>query len=109
MNNAKIHNSLRLTSLFLFLLGAGTNIFSQKVHQIDILNSNLTASDVRIGKDATKLIGEVNLKHDDAIMFCDSAYYYPSTFSVDAFSNVRVLQGDTLTLTGDKLDRKSVV
>lgn len=108
MNNAKIHNSLRLTGLLLLLIGAGTNIFSQKVHQIDILNSNLTASDVRIGKDATKLIGEVNLKHDDAIMFCDSAYYYPSTFSVDAFSNVRVLQGDTLTMTGDKLHYNGV-
>ncbi len=34
-------------------------------------------------------------------MSCDSAYFYSETGSVDAFSNVKVVQGDTLTLTGD--------
>jgi lipopolysaccharide export system protein LptA len=34
-------------------------------------------------------------------MSCDSAYFYPATGSVDAFSNVRIVQADTLTLTGD--------
>ena len=69
---------------------------------IDILNADLiSARDMQIGKDATKLLGNVRLKHEDVVMSCDSAYFYRSTSSVDAFSNVHVQQGDTLTLHGD--------
>ncbi len=38
------------------------------------------------------------------MMYCDSAYFYPSTFSVEAFSHVRIEQGDTLFLYGDRLN-----
>lgn len=76
-------------------------MFGQKVTRLEILNAELTAFDVKIGKDARKLIGDVQLKHEDVVMSCDSAYFYASTGSVDAFSNVKVVQGDTLTLTGN--------
>lgn len=65
------------------------------------MNAELTAYDIKLGKDARKLLGNVQLKHEDIIMSCDSAYFYAETGSVDAFSNVKVLQGDTLSLTGD--------
>ena len=75
--------------------------FGQKVTRLEILNAELTAYDIKIGKDARKLIGDVRLKHEDVVMSCDSAYFYAGTGSVDAFSRVKVVQGDTLTLTGD--------
>lgn len=85
------------------LLLPNTTILSQNSTVIEILNSDVTAFDkLRLGSDATKLIGNVQLKHEDVIMSCDSAYYYKSTGSVDAFSHVKVVQGDTLTLTGDR-------
>jgi len=65
------------------------------------MNAELTAYDIKLGKDARKLIGNVQLKHEDILMSCDSAYFYSESGSVDAFSNVKVSQGDTLTLTGD--------
>ena len=69
---------------------------------LEILNSDFTTyEEIKIGLNANKLLGNVRLKHDDVIMSCDSAYFYTATSSVDAFSNVRVQQGDTLTLTGD--------
>jgi lipopolysaccharide export system protein LptA len=76
-------------------------LFGQRTTTLDILNADITAQDTRIGLDATKLIGNVRLKHEDVIMTCDSAYFYQKTSSVDAFSNVFVRQGDTLTLRGD--------
>ena len=79
------------------------SLWSQQVTLIEILNADLTAFDVKLGKDATKLLGDVRLKHDDVVMSCDSAYFYQSTGSVDAFSNVKVVQADTLTLTGDRV------
>jgi lipopolysaccharide export system protein LptA len=78
------------------------SLLGQKTTLIEILNADLTAFDIKLGKDATKLIGEVQLKHEDLIMSCDSAYFYQSTGSVDAFSHVKVVQADTLTLTGDR-------
>lgn len=49
------------------------------------------------------LIGNVVLKHDSVLMYCDSACFYEASNSFDAFHNVRMVQGDTLTLTGDVL------
>lgn len=87
-----------------FFLGPvlmGPAVMAQKVTRLQILNAEVTAYDVKIGKGARKLIGDVRIKHEDVTMNCDSAYYYSSTGSVDAFSRVKVVQGDTLTLTGD--------
>lgn len=92
---------LQLSLLVLFMLAPLKLVQGQKVTTLEILNADLTAFDVKIGKDARKLIGNVRLKHEDVVMTCDSAYFYPSTTSVDAFSNIRVQQADTLTLTGD--------
>ena len=92
---------IRLSLLMLSMQLSLQFVSGQKVTTLEILNADLTAFDVQIGDDARKLIGDVRLKHEDVVMTCDSAYFYPSTSSVDAFSNVRVQQGDTLTLTGD--------
>ena len=53
--------------------------------------------------DAQILRGNVRFRHDDALMYCDSAYYYEKNNSLDAFGNVRFVQGDTLFGFGDKL------
>ncbi len=45
----------------------------------------------------------VKLRHDSMYMFCDSALIYEKTNSVEAFSNVRMEQGDTLFIYGDYL------
>ncbi len=34
-------------------------------------------------------------------LYCDSAWYYPGTASLDAFGHVRMLQGDTLEVKAD--------
>ncbi len=90
-----------LSLLMLCILSPYHLAIGQKVTMLEILNADLTAYDVKIGKDARKLIGDVRLKHEDVVMSCDSAYFYPATSSVDAFSNVKIQQADTLTLTGD--------
>ena len=90
-----------LSLLMLCRLSSFQMARGQNVTTLEILNADLTAYDVKIGKDARKLIGDVRLKHEDVVMTCDSAYFYPATSSVDAFSRVRVQQGDSLTLTGD--------
>ncbi len=48
-----------------------------------------------------KLLGNVSFKQQDTFLYCDSAYQYLDKNEVEAFSNVRVVQNDTLTITGD--------
>ena len=52
---------------------------------------------------AEVLVGHVKLSHKGCIMFCDSAKFYRDDNSFDAFGHVRMLQGDTLSLTSDTL------
>ena len=63
---------------------------------------NLSFDQERIA-DAQILKGDVLFRHDDALMYCDSAYFYENTNSLDAYGHVRLVQGDTLLGFGDKL------
>lgn len=53
--------------------------------------------------DAQILKGDVRFRHDDMLMYCDSAYFYEKSNSLDAFGHVRFEQGDTLSGFGDVL------
>lgn len=63
---------------------------------------SLTFDEKRIA-DAQILHGNVRFRHEDALMYCDSAYFYEKTNSLDAFGHVRFVQGDTLFGYCDKL------
>lgn len=45
--------------------------------------------------------GNVKFSKFGTVLYCDSAWYYPETSSLDAFGNVRLVQGDTLEVTSD--------
>lgn len=52
---------------------------------------------------AHRLSGNVKFSHGNFDMYCDSAIYYTNSNSFEAVGNVRIHQGDTLTLVGDSL------
>ncbi|MCR4920433.1 MAG: hypothetical protein K5945_01815 [Bacteroidaceae bacterium] len=68
-----------------------------------LLHADRLYYDERRHATAQFLVGEVAFRHGDVLMYCDSALFYEASNSFDAFGNVRMLQGDTLTLTGDVL------
>ncbi len=59
--------------------------------------------DKLIADGAFRLWGNVIFTHEGAIMYCDSAYYYPNLNSLDAYNHININQGDTLHLFGDFL------
>jgi hypothetical protein len=59
--------------------------------------------DERLHQTAQFLTGNVKFNHEGTLMYCDSALFYEATNSFDAFGNVRMVQGDTLTLTSEVL------
>ena len=53
--------------------------------------------------DAQILRGNVCFRHDSALMYCDSAYFYDKQNSLHAFGHVHLIQGDSIEGFGDKL------
>ena len=51
--------------------------------------------------DAQVLTGHVHFRHVGANLYCDSANFFQQTNSFEAFGHVRMVQGDTLSLTSD--------
>ena len=74
-----------------------------KKTKVYLLHANQGQADKLARPDVQVLIGNVKLRHDSMYMFCDSALIYEKTNSVEAFSNVRMEQGDTLFIYGDYL------
>ena len=83
-----------------------SNGFSQKKEQIEIIRADDLFGTERGTIKAQRLIGDVQFRHKNALMYCDSAYYYKETNSIDAFGSIRINQGDTLNLYGDFLNYK---
>ena len=51
--------------------------------------------------DAQVLRGKVEFEHDGAHLYCDSANFFEASNSFEAWGHVRMIQGDTLSLTSD--------
>lgn len=51
--------------------------------------------------DAQVLDGNVHFRHNGADLYCDSAHFYETSNSFEAFGHVKMVQGDTLRLTSE--------
>ena len=74
-----------------------------KERYVYLLHAAETRFNQRINPDAQILVGDVAFRHDSMYMYCDSALFYEASNSLDAYGNVRMNQGDTLFLYGDRL------
>lgn len=88
----------------LYFLLASFSLSAQKKDQIRILNANELVYIDDPNMKAQRLIGDVRFKHHDALMYCDSAYFYSNKNKLTAFSNVEIHQGDSTTIYGDRMD-----
>ena len=66
-------------------------------------HSETLTFDKIINPDMQVLKGNVRFRHDNVLLYCDSAYFFEKANSLNAFGNVRIVQGDTLFVYGDKL------
>lgn len=74
-----------------------------KKTKVYLLHADEGQADKLARPDVQVLIGNVKMRHDSMYMYCDSALIFEKTNSVEAFSNVRMEQGDTLFIYGDYL------
>jgi lipopolysaccharide export system protein LptA len=56
------------------------------------------------GQQVNYFVGNARFKHKDAILYCDSAIQYDYKNAIEAYGNIRIVQADTITLTGDRMN-----
>lgn len=71
--------------------------------RVELIHANSMRFDRRLGDDVRRLLGEVHFRHEDANMYCDSAYLYSESNSLRAYSNVFIQVSDTVSIYGDQL------
>jgi len=76
----------------------------EKKERIKLEHANELEGDKRNGEKVNILRGNVIFSQKGAMMYCDSAYQYKKRNSIDAFGNVKINQGDTISLTGNTLN-----
>lgn len=91
---------LYITLLFSFV----NTICAQEKTKLEIINSNFSYYDANVNPDTRRLVDSVIFKHEGAIMYCDSAWYYFKENRFEAFGNIHINQGDTLHLYGNHLN-----
>jgi len=96
-------SGLRLACMILMTMAFTLNLGAQEKERIDIEEADLLDSNEKIVLNAMRLIGNVRLRHNNVLMWCDSAYAYNGTNRVDAFGNVHINQGDTAHLYADMI------
>jgi len=72
-------------------------------NKVFLENADILSANEAVSTDYQVLKGNVRFRRGDMYMFCDSAYFYAETSSLDAFGNVRMNQGDTLWVYSDVL------
>ena len=74
-----------------------------KVSLVFLEHSETLSFDEKRLPDVQILKGEVRFRHDSALMYCDSAYFFEKENSLHAFGHVHLLQGDSIEGFGDVL------
>lgn len=76
---------------------------NRKTTKVFLEHTDILEFNKQLRNEAKFLKGNVVFRHNDSYMYCDSAYFFEQTNSLEAFSNVRMEQGDTLFIYGDYL------
>lgn len=88
-------------SLYLLILLCSSMTVWGATKNVILEQCDLLSFDNSQGAEYQVLKGNVRFRHENALMYCDSAYFYDDD-SFDAFGNVRVVDGTTM-MTADQM------
>lgn len=104
LNTSHCMSCGRFVFLFFLLTIVWANyaVAQQKAKKrVEIERANSFEYNDRIVSNAQRIIGDVQIRHNTIVMWCDSAWSYTDRNMVDAFGNVHILKDDTLNLYAD--------
>jgi lipopolysaccharide export system protein LptA len=86
--------------ILLFVTSAASAQKKVQLKQADKLKGRGGSGDERFDR----LLGNVVLTQNRTTIYCDSAYLFKKRNFVEAFGRVRIVEGDSVTITGRKLE-----
>ena len=97
---------LLFLSLFFYATAAYSNTAKRirpKAGKIILKHADKVLYDQFKNPDVQIFVGNVSFSHEGLLLYCDSANFYQSTNSFQAYNHVRMIQGDTLSLKSQYL------
>ena len=91
---------LQCTTFHSYSQGFGTAAGGSK---IEIMHGDSGVFSQVNNVDIRKVVGNVKMRHQGALMYCDLAVLNVNTNVIEAFGRVKIIQNDTITVTGDTL------
>jgi lipopolysaccharide export system protein LptA len=102
IDDLRLKGAFRRVCILIFLVSLAASAFAQKkvkLKQADQLKGG------KIGDERfERLLGNVILIQNKTTIYCDSAYLFKKRNFVEAFGSVRITEGDSVTITGKKLE-----
>ncbi|MCB0396089.1 MAG: hypothetical protein KDD36_05525 [Flavobacteriales bacterium] len=104
MNKTNPHRSLFLKGIVLIIMVCVSLVgFAQKPKEVRIKQADDLLFDRQQIGNVQRLVGNVILEHEGALLSCDSAWLYSGANRFQAFGHVVINHNDTLTISGDSL------
>jgi lipopolysaccharide export system protein LptA len=103
---AKVKALSPMRKLLLYIVIASFTSISSLVNaqtKVELLNADVLEYKEAVFGKVRRLIGNVSFKQEDVTMFCDSAYQNEEDNSFTAYNNVKIYQGDSVSMFGDTL------
>src|SRR5688572_8805213 len=94
----------RLTPLALLLLTLLGPITTWAQKRVKLEHADKLTGSRSNGERVDRVRGNVVFKQNNTTIYCDSAYFYKSRNNIEAFGHVRILEGDSVTITGKRLE-----
>ncbi len=76
---------------------------SQQKSRVSVKHADTYQYDENIGKDIQRLVGNVVIKQDSTLFYCDSAHINERLNNFEAFSNVHIKVNDTVDVYGNRM------
>lgn len=102
-----MHKLLIVIGLLFFVsIGRSQNQTPQKKQINIVYGANFTKDEVKYPGASifSKDDRQVQFEHQGAVLFCDVAIFYQKENKLKAINNVRLQQGDSITMTSGKID-----
>ena len=89
--------------IFIVLFAMSQLLQAQTKSKVEIIGADLFEGQVTPIGNSKKLSGNVVLKQENTLMYCDSAILYDDSNMVKAYSNVRINHNDSVRMEGNYL------
>jgi len=88
---------------YIFLIFFGGSFLFSFSQSITLENANSLKSGGRLGKNVQRLIGNVIMRQNNVLIYCDSAFLYKADNRFHGFGRVHVKQSGNTDIYGDQL------